>query len=364
MDVFARVAVLEGVCRYLRDGAADGRWPDGKVPPVRTLAKTLDVSPTTVMKAVRQLEAEGFFIGEGRSRRISKRTKRSTPGRVLRLGILLAHPVRKLVPADSKYLQSMVALAEHSGLTVVYTAKSKEECDGNPELLRTVIEAARADAWLAVCSEQTMLEALAATGRPVFSYGGWDYGLPVSGVSVRMTSAVVEVTRRLIAYGHKRIVLFAPSHWVDPVPLSVATAFLDELAGAGLKPSRRPGSYNLPLWDRTSAGASRIFEELFRLTPPTAIIFIEAAPLLVLQGFLAARRRAIPQDVSVFVTDDDPILDWIRPQPAHATYDFDEIVRHAERWLTNILRGRSSPEWHYLDAVPVFQETLAQAARR
>lgn len=361
MDVVSRVLVVDEVCRYLRNGAVDGRWPDGKTPSVRALSKALGVSPTTVMKAFQILTSEGFFVGEGLARRIAPRAKRSKTPQVFRLGVMLIRPVEKLMPLDVAYLGRTVASAKNSGMIIVHAAKTKEECGDHAKQLNFVIGTANVDAWLVICPDRDLIGALFATGLPVFSYGGVSYGFPVSGVSVPVEQTVVDVTRRLIAYGHQRIVLMAPSEWVTPLPQSIAKAFLAELNHAGLKPGERPGSYNLPIWDNTRAGAFRVFEELFRLTPPTAIIFIDNAPLVLFQGFLSERRLSIPQDVSVFVTDKDAVFDWIHPKPAHATYDMDEVFRQTERWIAGVLRGRVTPKWHYVYATLDVGKSLAAA---
>ena len=79
----------ELVAACLRDGLYEGRW-SGSLPGVLRLAAELDVSPFTVRRALRQLEAESLLTGcgLGRSRSIAAPGRAKASPRRLRVVIL------------------------------------------------------------------------------------------------------------------------------------------------------------------------------------------------------------------------------------------------------------------------------------
>ena len=79
-----------------------------------------------------------------------------------------------------------------------------------------------------------------------------------------------------------------------------------------MKPAS-PGDYHTPDWEETPEGLDRLMEELFRLTPPTAILCLAAHTAYGVQAWLKARGLRIPQDLSLVSLWDDVACGWISP---------------------------------------------------
>jgi DNA-binding LacI/PurR family transcriptional regulator len=100
------------------------------------------------------------------------------------------------------------------------------------------------------------------------------------------------------------------------------------------------GPYNLPVWDDTAAGLRRLLDELFRFTPPTALIIDEAFLFHAAKEHLAPKGILAPRDVSLICIDGDPTFDWCEPSVAHIRWDSRPVVGHIMRWADNVARGR------------------------
>jgi DNA-binding LacI/PurR family transcriptional regulator len=85
---------------------------------------------------------------------------------------------------------------------------------------------------------------------------------------------------------------------------------------------------------------SRLLDELFRISPPTALIFQEAQLFIAARSHLADRGIVAPRDVSLVVADTDPSFAWCKPIPSHIHWDYRPVVRSIVRWAKNVAAGK------------------------
>ena len=193
-----------------------------------------------------------------------------------------------------------------------------------------------ADAWVVGAGSREVLEWFAAQPVPAFALFGRRRGLPIAGVGPDHVSAAVAVTRRLIELGHRRIVMLARRMQRLPVPGAVVRAVLNEMAVHGIE----TGAFNLPDWEETSEGFHGCLKELFRLTPPTAMIIDEAPFLVAALQFIGGWGLRVPGDVSLVCTDGDPAFAWCQPAVAHIRWGSRPVVRRVMRWAANVSHGK------------------------
>jgi LacI family transcriptional regulator len=160
-------------------------------------------------------------------------------------------------------------------------------------------------------------------------------GLPIAGVGPDKPPAMEALTRRLIQLGHRRIVMLARGERRLPQPGATERAFLNTLAANGMN----PGTYHLPDWEENPDGFQHCLEQLFRLTPPTALIVDEAPFFTAAMQFCASRGIQVPKDVSLACCDSDPHFAWCTPPVTHIRWDSGPVVRRIVRWATNVSRG-------------------------
>jgi DNA-binding LacI/PurR family transcriptional regulator len=151
-----------------------------------------------------------------------------------------------------------------------------------------------------------------------------------------MLSGITEAVHRLIELGHRRIVMLTREEHRKPRLSHPEQVFLNQLEAAGI----RTGSYNVPDWEESGKGLKRLIEELFRHSPPTAMIFQEAHLFTVTRLLLADRGISAPLDVSLVVADTDLSFEWCDPIPSHIHWDYRPVVRRMVSWAKNVAAGK------------------------
>lgn len=297
------------------------------------LAVELGIGCNTAEAALALLEKEGLLQNQGRRRGriiIARPGAEAVPP--LRVAILL----NDAVDLRLDYILELQHELQVSGHTAVFAPKAMTALGMDPQRILRMIEGTEADAWIIVAGSSELLDGLAAEDKPAFALFGRWRGKRLAGAGPGKLNAYVEATRRLVELGHRRIVLMTRALRRLPVPGPPEQAFLNELAKHGLPVS----SYNLPEWQETPEGFQIRLEELFRITPPTALILDETPFYFAAQQFLARRRLRVPEDVSLICTDESPDFSWCSPPVAHIRWDSRPMIRRIVKWATNVSQGK------------------------
>jgi DNA-binding LacI/PurR family transcriptional regulator len=338
MEPMRRMSISELAAEHLRTGLQSGRW-GGILPGVARLAQDLDVSRQTLRTALRQLEAEGLLSGRGlgRSRGITAAGTATASQRPLRVAIL-RHDARL-----TDNLQTSMVLTEitHSlqaaGHVVGYCKKSQIESNHHVPRLIHHLKETQADAWVVESGSRPLLEWCSTQATPCLSLYGRTGDLPLARVGPDTLSAYRTAVRHLLALGHRRIVLIINAAHRKPSPGKTARVFLETLSAHGVP----TGDYNLPDWEDTPEGFSRLLESLFKSTPPTALIIDELPHFFAALAFFLRRGIQVPSQLSLVSSDNDAMLDWCPPGFAHLRWDDRLIVRRVVRWVNSVRAGEA-----------------------
>lgn len=223
-----------------------------------------------------------------------------------------------------------------AGHAAFYADRTQFDLGMDVERIAKLVERSEVDAWVVCSGSREVLEWFAMQSTPVMALFGNGKGMPIARVGPDKVPAYAAATRRLIELGHRRIVLLARSQRLQPKPGPPEQAFLDELAAHGLP----TGAYNVPIWTESMEGFHQIVEELFRITPPTALIVDEPFLFLPVQQHLARRGILAPEHVSLVCTDPEERFGWCEPSVAHMRWDSGPVVRRVVRWAANVARGK------------------------
>lgn len=349
------LTITEQVAEHLRRELARGRWT-GLMPGKHELAAELAVNNKTVEAALRQLEARGLLLSQGAGRRRAIRTGERPQRRMLRVALLVSDN-------SDLGLDYMVELRHRllkAGHAVQIAPRTIVDLRDDSGRLVAMARSTQADAWIVVGGSRKILQWFAGRTEPAFALFGRRGGLPLAAAGPDKPSTYAAATRELIRLGHKRIVLMVRPRRRLPEPGAPEKAFLAELAAHGLA----VGDYNLPAWEESPKDFHRCLEELFRVTPPTAMIIDETEFFFATQQFLSGRGLRVPEDVSLIATDPDPTFHWCRPSIAHITWDSSPLVQHIVRWAANVSGGRDDRRQTLTKAEFVVGGTIGPAKER
>lgn len=288
---------------------------------------------TSVEAALRLLEWEGILApqGAGRVRRITAPSQ-SSDKRRLRIAILAYEP-----SGLSEGIFSDVAHAlRQAGHDASFARTSLLELGMNVKRVATLVEKTEADAWIVCSAPREITEWFSSRPKPAFALFGRRRGVRIASVGPDKSSAVAEATRRLLGYGHEKIVCLVRPDRRLPVPGAPESAFLAELTAHGIA----PGPYHLPDWQDGIDGFQSRMESLFQVTPPTALIVDEPMMVIAALQFLARKRLLVPEDISLISTDSNPSFQWSRPSISHVSWDHLPILRRTVNWARNIAREK------------------------
>jgi DNA-binding LacI/PurR family transcriptional regulator len=342
----------EQVTDHLRHELLKGTWSE-VMPGADCLASRLGVGIHTVAEALKQLERAGLLVGKGHRhrRRIVQTGQVATPS--LRVAILDYEPP---VPSTG-YMLELRYLLENAGHTAFFARKSLQDLGMDVRRVARLVAKTEADTWIICAGSREVLEWFAARPVPAFALFGRRGNVPLAGVGPDHMSANLAVVRRLLELGHRRIVILARRERLAGGPGSIERAMLDELAAHGIKTS----SYNLPDWENTREGFHQVLDELYRVTPPSALILDEAYHFAAAKQHLAHRGILAPQHVSLVSASPDPTFAWCQPTIAHIHYDFRPVLKRVVRWADNVARSRDDRRQTLTKAVFVEGGTIGPA---
>jgi DNA-binding LacI/PurR family transcriptional regulator len=317
---------------YLKEEIRAGRWTD-RMPGENWLMRNLQVGRGTVRTALAQLEGEGVLLsqGQGRWRRI-KMSREGGPTRNIRVRILL---YEKQARGDIDNSSLLAQLLE-AGIDAGFEEKSLKDLGMNVERVARHVKRNPADAWVVSAASREVLEWFAGQAKPAIAMYGRHKDLPIAAAFTMMIPGLIAAVRRLIELGHKRIVMITREERRKPRLSRPEQAFLDEMKAAGIT----TGDYNLPDWEESREGLSRLLDKLYRFSPPTALIFQEAQLFAAARYHLGDRGIIAPRDVSLVVADSDPSFAWCNPIPCHIQWDYRPVVHRVVRWAKNVAEGK------------------------
>lgn len=321
----------EQVAAHLRGEILRGRWSE-TMPGVPTLVAELGIDGKTVAAALGLLETDGILVaqGTGRPRRIDLPT--DTPPPALRVAILDYEPQVQ----TEEWSISMQKQLMNQGHNAFFTEKSLTELGMDVSRIARMVKKTKADAWVVCAGSREVLEWFVKQETPAFALFGRRRDLPMAGVGPDHVAACRVATQRLIALGHKRIVVLVRESQRTGGPGIAERAIFEEMNAHGL-PS---GPYNLPEWKNTPEDFHRVLDELFRVTPPTALIIDEPVLFHAAKEHLAQHGILAPAQVSLISRDPDPTFAWSQPSVAHVRWDHRPVVRRVLRWVAKVSRGQ------------------------
>lgn len=337
---------------YLREQLLSHRWVS-ELPGTPSLAADMGVDRKTVITSLNQLEEEGLLRsqGSGRPRLVTVKNKKHT--NALKICIM---PYNQEVD-DLPYILELIHKLKEKGHIAYIARKSLFDLQMDIPKIARFIENEPADLWIPVCASESVMKWLADQEIPTFAIFGRRREVKLGSIGPDKTSALLEVTRKLISLGHRRISYIVREERRYPTLGHIERVFLQELEANGIATS----SYNIPSWTESAESFNSCLDNLFKHTPPTALICDEAQFLIAASHRLSQSGIISPRDVSLVCQDYATSFEWCLPRISHISWDADELVRGAVQWIEQFSRGKNKREPIFTSAIFVEGETIGTA---
>jgi LacI family transcriptional regulator len=331
-----RVSLVGQTVACIEAGVAAGQWSEW-LPAERTLCETLEVSRSTLRRALAQLERQGTIRPEhGAGHRIVGRGGRPR-GRLQShsVALLVPEPLERLRPSQTVWIDELRAmLGERGGqLRVVHGARYFRSNPG-PALEKLVRQQAHG-CWILMLANAACQQWFARRRLPCVVAGSCHAGVDLPFRDIDHRAACRHAAGVLLALGHRRLALVAQR--------SPFAGDIESEAGfvEGVRGSRQPGAEAvLCRHDATPAG---ILRELQRLMAgdarPSAVVVPNAYHCVAVVSGLARLGWRVPEQVSVISRDEDPFLTYYVPEVARYVSRPRHFARNVLQPVLELLEG-------------------------
>jgi LacI family transcriptional regulator, repressor for deo operon, udp, cdd, tsx, nupC, and nupG len=332
------------VAKELRNRLALGHWQDA-LPGLLRLSKEFGVSRETIELALEMLSSEGWLAPpeHGKKRTVRKRPlymSEDEPKRT-RVTWFPWRPIGTMDRSTRELITEVIRLSSAEGVELAVAPFGGTQLKNLKKELETLSVEQRADAWIFqggnVEIASWFADYMARTAKPCLAVGGRVVDANLAQIGFDLPDQISVVVDYLVSLGHRRIVMPLPPQVVGGGPTKVERAFRERMAAHQLKVV---GDYNLPVLDGTLPHWHEQLRGLFGFTPPTAFILTNGNEVAGLAGFLHRRGLRVPEDVSIVFEADEPVLQWMYPEPSRIQFSSEKMARFVWKWIRDALDGK------------------------
>ncbi|MFD0892993.1 substrate-binding domain-containing protein [Luteolibacter ambystomatis] len=340
MQLPRAISISESTAEVIKTGLQTRRWPS--LPGERHLATELGVSRATVRNALALLTEMGHLSSPSQGH---KRSVRALPVEAsrdgLRVDLLIGRDFHFLDQDDRQVLTGLSEAIMKAGHRMAQDFPNLSTIKPTAGGFERFVKDRAADVRIIYGGAWESLRWFAERPEPVLALGGRSLGLNLDSIGIDTSLAVGDAVRTLTRLGHRRIAFICHRYIREaPTPGRILRAFIDALADAGVEAS----PYNHPAWDESVEGLQEVLEELFRITPPTAIIVGSSLALAGLMSFCNRCGLRIPEHLSLVVLESSLSVQWFRPKLAMIRIaPCAELVSAAMDWLKHPSREGREP---------------------
>lgn len=327
------------LCRSVADSLyvliTSGKWHH-QLPGYRKLCTIFDVSPRTIFDALELLEQEKVILPaeKGKPRLINPH--RENPNTNLtsckNLLVLSGLPVQMLNYHTRTVIDLTTRYLTPKGWDISYYHDKEFSRDKPGQQLEKLRLNHAKHRWLLVNPPLNIVDWCVSNSLEIICLGGntGHHKPPCIGVSrIQMVSHAVEF---LAKSGHKRICTLL--HILDDEAYIMSRNILQKVyANSGIQFHERFHMQNHA--EMTPESLWEVIARLFKVSPPTALIATENQQVASIYSYCLAHNIAIPEQLSLVVTQEGRQLTWFRPTPSHYRYPVQQYVQKITRWIEN-----------------------------
>ena len=297
----------------LNTAIAAGRWIKW-LPAERTLCDLLQVSRSTLRRALAQLQRDGAIRTEhGAGHRLLRRT---TQGRgQLRshdVALLAPEPLERLRPTQALWIDELRAmLGERDCRLHVLHGAQYFRADPAAALEKLVRQHPHG-CWILTLASASCQEWFVWRGLPCLIAGSCHAGVDLPSRDLDHRAICRHAAGVLLGLGHRRLAFVTPKarHAGE---IESETGFIEGVRASGHSDATAVVCQH----DGTAAGLAQLVRRFVASKPaPTALLVCNAYHCLATVTGLAAHGVRIPGEISVISRDEDSFLSFVVPAPA------------------------------------------------
>jgi LacI family transcriptional regulator len=331
-----RLSLVGQTVACIQAAIAQGRWQDW-LPAERALCDTLQVSRSTLRRALAQLKRDGAIRAEhGAGNRIVRKGGRPR-GRLRSrdVALLVPEPIERLRPTQTLWIDDLRAMLSERGcqLHVVHGRQYFRSTPG-PALEKLVRQHPHG-CWILMLANVACQQWFARQGLPCVIAGTRHAGVDLPFRDLDHRAACRHAAGVLLALGHRRLAFIAQK---SPFAGDIESeaGFLD-----GVRSSRHADT--TAALCRHDATATSITQALKRLMTapeqPTALVVPNAYHCLAVVSGLGRLGWRVPEQVSVISRDEDPFLAFLVPEVARYVVSPQALARSLLHPVLELLVG-------------------------
>jgi len=338
-----RLSILAQTVEILRQGIIEARWLK-VLPQERLLCEELDVSRSTIRRALKQIEQLGFIAPAQRGTRrqishkiteVSKTNVSPTPQHEIEKSVIwltvddissLTSTIKNLYILVQKRLE--VVNCKLRIITLPHKPLS------NPSrYLKEWIKDFSCSAWILHSMPRNVQTWFSKHQRNAYLFGNPAKNVSLGGININNSSAISHAVSMFRRLHHKNICLLRRKE--DLVgELDIENTFL-----ASLDPTEKANSTVLKA-EHERSDLDRIFKRTFhtrQINRPTVIFCTQPALLIFALTWLQQHQIKIPDQVSLCLLRSQKLLNHITPSLAHYEINEDRIAPAALPALLDLI---------------------------
>ena len=321
---------------FLDAQIAAGQWREW-LPPERTLCDTLQVSRSTLRRALEQMRRDGRVRSEhGAGNRILRGT--TTRGGRLRshdVALLVPEPLELLRPTQILWIDELRAMLSERGCRL-HMLHGRQYFRANPgPALEKLVRQHPHGCWILALASPDAQQWFAKRALPCVIAGSCHAGIDLPFRDLDHRAACRHAAGTLLALGHRRLA-FVTQKTRLAGDIESEAGFLE-----GVRGSRHADATALLCHhDATVAGIVQSLRRLGAQKPkPTALLVANAYHCLAVVSGLAAMGVRVPADISVISRDEGSFLTFLLPTLARYVADPRAFARSLQQPVLELLEG-------------------------